>query len=408
MKAFQVGAVAVLLLSAPAISLGHDLPDSDLSEAPAEDYEALRMALEADQGVPARREARRNMASSTSGDSNPEIALILDISGAWFSVDKPLQTGGHDPVRTGFNLQSLEMAIQGNVDPYFRYFGTFVFSQFGVEIEEAWVQTLALPWNLQVRAGQMLTRFGRINSTHPHSWSFLDQPMIIGKFLGSEGSRGLGAEVSWLLPIPWYLEILGSMTDAAGECCARSFLGGNDLAIRGIGDFLYTVAAKTFIPFDDAWSLMWGVSGQFGPNASGQGNRTEIYATDLYLRWKPVGDPGHSSVSLQVEAMYRARQVPGDSLRDWGGYAQLVGRFEKRWEVGARAEYASGLPGDPLDPEWDSHRHRYSVQGTFYPSHFSRIRLQGGCDLPSWKGRPVWSAILGLEVAIGAHGAHSF
>ena len=55
------------------------------------------------------------------------------------------------------------------VDPYFRFDSNLVFSQFGVEIEEAYATTLDLPANLQVRAGQFLTRFGRINATHPHA-----------------------------------------------------------------------------------------------------------------------------------------------------------------------------------------------------------------------------------------------
>lgn len=336
-----------------------------------------------------------------------DMAFILDVAGAYYS-EAPLNTGGHDPTRTGFTFQGLELAVQANVDPYLRFVATIVMSPFGLEIEEAYGQTLSLPWGFQVRAGQMLTRFGRINATHPHSWSFVDQTLVVGKFLGSEGSRGLGVELSWLAPLPWYLEVVGAATDAAGECCARSFLGGRDLGIHGMGDFLYTVAIKQFFPFGREWSLMWGVSGQFGPNATGNGNRTEIYATDLYLRYKPLGSPERTHLSLTVEGMYRARQVPGDSLRDWGGYAQVAWQFLKRWETGARYEFVSGIGIDPLDPEWTRARHRASAQMTFFPSHFSRIRLQGTCDIPRWRPDPIWGAILNLEMAVGAHGAHSF
>ncbi len=344
--------------------------------------------------------------SATAGFSL-DMSFILDIVGAYFS-ETPLNTGGHDPTRTGFGFQGLELAIQSSVDPYLRFVGTIVMSPFGLEIEEAYGQTLSLPWGLQVRAGQMLTRFGRINPTHPHTWSFVDQPLVVGKFLGSEGSRGLGLELSWLAPLPWYVEVVGSMTDAAGECCARSFLGGRDLGIEGIDDFLYTLAIKQFFPFGRNWSLMWGLSGQFGPNSSGQGNRTEIYATDLYLRYRPVGSPERVHLSLTLEGMYRVRQVPDDSLRDWGGYAQLAWQFLKRWETGARYEYVSGLDGDPLDPDWTDGRHRVSAQLTFYPSHFSRMRLQGTCDLPRWRENPIWGAMLNLELAVGAHGAHAY
>jgi len=351
--------------------------------------------------------AGATFAPSGTGTTNPDISAILDVAGGWYSAEDPGETGGHDPAQTGFNLQALEMAVTANADPYFGVFGTLVFGAEGVELEEAWAQTLALPWNLQVRAGQMLTPFGRINATHPHSWSFLDQPLVIGKFLGPDGSRGIGAEVSWLAPLPWYVELVGDMTDAAGDCCARSFLGGDDLAIRGVRDFLYTVAVKQFFPFGPAWSLSWGLSGQFGPNATGPGNRTEIYGTDLYLRYKPVGSPEQASLSLQTEGLLRVRQVPGDSLRDWGVYTQAVWHFLKRWETGARFDVVSGLAGDPLDPDWTGDRRRYAVQATFHPSHFTRLRLQGSLDDSAWRGL-VRGAFLGLEVAVGAHGAHAF
>ena len=59
-------------------------------------------------------------------------------------------------------------------------------AEFGVEVEEAYLTTLALPANLQVRASQFLTRFGRLNSTHPHAWDFTDQPLVNGRFFGGE------------------------------------------------------------------------------------------------------------------------------------------------------------------------------------------------------------------------------
>src|SRR5688572_18289599 len=185
---------------------------------------------------------------------NLKIAVILDVAAAYFS-DEPLQLGGHDPSRTGFTFQQLELSIGASIDPYFRFDSNIVFSQFGVEVEEAYATSLALPWGLQLRAGQFLTRFGRINASHPHSWQFADQPLIIGKFFGSEGNRGLGGEISWLSPLPWYVELIGSVSDAGGDCCARSYFGGGDLGVRGIDDFLYTLALKQFFPFDDEWSL---------------------------------------------------------------------------------------------------------------------------------------------------------
>ncbi len=95
---------------------------------------------------------------------NPNISLIMDGAVAAFSSDQPLQSGNHDPKATGFTLQQVEMALNSNIDVYMRFDSNIVFSQFGVEIEEAYATTLSLPYDLQARAGQFLTRFGRANS----------------------------------------------------------------------------------------------------------------------------------------------------------------------------------------------------------------------------------------------------
>lgn len=337
----------------------------------------------------------------------PEFALTLDVSAAWFS-DTPMQMGGHDPYRTGFTFNQLEMSFAANVDPYFAFRANLVFSQFGVEIEEAYAQTTSLPGRLQFRAGQFLHRFGKLNATHLHAWHFLDQPLVNGKFLGSEGARGLGAEISWLAPTPFYLEFVGAVSHPEGSCCARSFDGDDHEEIRKFGDFLYLAAAKSTFAFGPSWSLSWGASALMGPNTSGPGNRSAIWGSDLYLRFKPVNSTRESAFSLQAEFMHRRRQAPDDLLIDNGFYGQAVWRIDRRWETGLRYEYVGGLEDDPLDEAWTQARHRVSAQGTFYPSHFSRVRVQGNYDNPTWRETPIWALMLGLEFNVGAHGAHTF
>lgn len=338
----------------------------------------------------------------------PDISLVLDVAGAYFSED-PLQLGAHDPRRTGVTLQQLELNVTSSVDHIFKMEANIVFAEFGVEIEEAYATSLGIPWGFQVRAGLFLTRFGRMNPTHPHSWSFVDQPLVNGKLFGGEGSRALGGELSWLAPLPWFLELSASLSEAAGDCCARSFYGAEDLGVDGASDLLYTVNLKQFFPIGDDWSIYWGLSGQFGPNPTGKDNRTEIYGSDLYVRYRPVDSPNRFALSLTVEGMFRSRQVPGDVLQDWGMYTMLVSTLTREWELGARYGYVSGVSDDPLDPGQDEPRHRASLQVTYYPSHFSRLRLQGSYDRPEWDGgKDIWAAILALEFTIGAHGDHAF
>jgi hypothetical protein len=345
---------------------------------------------------------------------NPDLAFILDVAAAWFSERENLQSGGHDPAKTGFNLQQLEMSVGKAVDPYFRFDANIVFSQFGVEIEEAYATTLALPHSLQVRAGQFLTRFGRLNATHPHAWDFVDQPFAIGRVFGGEGNRGLGVEVSYLTPAPFFLELVGSATGAGGEATARSFFGATDLPVETPLDVQATLAVKEFFELSPDWSLATGQSLATGPNATGHDNRTDVYGIDVYLKYRPITRGSHTIVALQTEWLWRRRQVPDQLRSDLSGYAYASWRFAQRWgaaaryELGTPARDAGGRTGDDLDPEWTRSRHRASIALTFWPTEFSRLRAQGGVDVPSWLDAPIWSAFLAMEISAGAHGAHKF
>ncbi|WNG38310.1 zinc-regulated TonB-dependent outer membrane receptor [Archangium violaceum] len=344
-----------------------------------------------------------------------DLAFILDVAAAAFTAKEPLQSGGHDPTTSGFNFQQLELSLNTAVDPYFRFTGNIVFSQFGVEVEEAYATTTNLPANLQLRAGQFLTHFGRINPTHPHSWDFVDQPFAIGRIFGGEGNRGLGVEGSWLTPLPWYVEVVGSITDASGESTARSFLGGGGGGVTSPLDFQFTGAVKQFFPLSDDLSLLWGLSAANGPNPTGYQNRTDVFGTDVYLKYRPVSGGSTTQVTLQGEIFYRRRQAPQDVLSDFNGYGQVLWRFAQRWAVAGRYEFGSptrnqggSLADDPLDPEWTANRQRLSANVTFWPTEFSRLRLQGATDRIGWRDRPDYSVFLALEVVMGAHGAHSF
>ncbi|MFY1825133.1 zinc-regulated TonB-dependent outer membrane receptor [Myxococcus fulvus] len=352
---------------------------------------------------------------ATSGTNFLDMSFILDVAAAAFTSKEPLQGGAHDPTRNGFNLQQLELSIGSVVDPYFRFDANIVYSQFGVEIEEAYGTTLALPASLQVRAGQFLTRFGRLNATHPHAWDFVDQPFAMSRVFGGEGNRGLGVELSWLTPLPWFVEVTGSLTDATGEATARSFLASSGDRVLSPLDLQATGVVKQFFPLSDDLSLMWGLSTATGPNPTGYRNRTDIFGTDLYLRYRPITEASNTLVSLQVEALYRRRQVPGDVLTDFNSYAQLAWRFSQRWATAARYELGTAAKGedgqvavDPLDPEWTKSRDRVSVNLTFWPTEFSRLRFQAARDNARWRDEADYSAFLALELVTGAHGAHAF
>ncbi|MBK7999363.1 MAG: hypothetical protein IPK15_11795 [Verrucomicrobia bacterium] len=118
------------------------------------------------------------------GSTYLDIGLVGNIAVGGSTADDiegGTQLGGHDPNQRGFTLQGLEMSLAGAVDPYFRGNAnlTFAIDSGGeslLEVEEAWLETMTLPGNLSLRAGQILTDFGRHNPTHLHAWNFVDTP----------------------------------------------------------------------------------------------------------------------------------------------------------------------------------------------------------------------------------------
>ncbi|WNG28401.1 zinc-regulated TonB-dependent outer membrane receptor [Cystobacter fuscus] len=434
------GIIACLSLSLPLSASAQDPatppPSSPKTPAPSEepglsadDLKDIESALGQD-AADATQAGESPAATPPAASSNPsgvvispsninfrglELSFILDVAGAAFSAKEPLQSGGHDPTANGFNLQQLEMSLNTAVDPYFRFTGNIVFSQYGVEVEEAYAATTALPANLQLRAGQFLTLFGRLNSTHPHAWDFVDQPFALGRVFGGEGNRGLGVEASWLAPLPWFLEVVGSVTDASGGSTARSFLGAGGGGVRSPFDFQFTGAVKQFFPLGDELSLVWGLSAADGPTPTGYRNRADVFGTDVYLKYRPLAGGSSTIVALQGELFYRRRQVPQDVLSDLSGYGQVLWRFSQRWAAAGRYEFGTpardlegAIANDALDPDWTVNRQRISANVTFWPTEFSRLRLQAATDLVGWRERPDTSVFLALEVVMGAHGAHAF
>jgi len=348
-----------------------------------------------------------------------------------------LQLGDHDPSKNGFSLRNAEVALDGAVDPYFKGFANIVLkldnnNETSIELEEAYLMSTALPANLQVKAGQFFANFGRINSQHPHQWAFVDQPIVIGRAFGPDGLRSIGAQGSWLLPVPFFTELTLGVMDGQGGT-SHSFrnpgepdvLGTDrfhgrmttDRTLRGPGDLLFVPRLSSSFDLTDEQTLVLGASAAFGPNDTGAGARTQIYGADAYWKWKPAdADAGFPFVSWQTEFLYERYEagadtgalLPAETLRDWGGYSQILWGFKPRWVVGVRGEYANGNNGAyDANDVFRGERERFSPVLTFYPSEFSKIRLQYNYDHGALFGdaHSVW---LQLEFLLGAHGAHKF
>lgn len=378
------------------------------------------------------------IARAGSAYMNISFDALMDVGGSTASdPSQYLELGDHDPIKRGFSLRNAEIAVDGAVDPYLKGFANIVLkldkdNETEIELEESYLLTTALPFNLQAKAGQFFANFGRQNSQHPHQWAFVDAPIILTRAFGPDGLRNIGGQLSWLAPTPFYTEASFGVFDGQGST-AFSFrnpgepdaLGVNrfhgretfDRNLRGPGDLVYVPRIASSFDLSDSQTLVAGVSAAFGPNETGSDRHSQVYGADLYWKWKPAhADAGFPFVAWQTEALYErfeagsdiAAGLPAETLRDYGFYSQVLWGFKPRWIAALRGEWADGNSG-AFDAEdvFRGQRTRVSPNLTFYPSEFSKIRLQYNYDHGEHFGdeHSIW---LQFEFLLGAHGAHKF
>jgi len=370
---------------------------------------------------------------------NPDLSVIVDFAGGWYSNDDATVKNGDDPGKTGFNLQEVEVALQAVVDPYFRadIFLTIPNAS-GIEVEEAFLTTTRLPANLQLKAGIFRAGLGRQNTQHLHIQDFTRRPMVNALFLGVDGLRAPGMELNWLVPrLPFYLVLAFSMFSVRtpdADVALQTFGGGKPW------DFTYLATARAFFELRESMSLYVGLNYAHGKSAqtTTMGNPAlptaapgspvptnydnwydHLYGADVYFKWKPVNQArSYTSVAWTTE--WFMRQIPDLMILgvkkpqlEGGLYSQVVVQVHRRWYLGVRGELLGIPSGDNVQRE-------YAAGGsvTWALSEFSRIRLYGEARVPhrtaSFAATPdqpsktYGSVFLQLEAAIGAHGAHPF
>jgi len=332
--------------------------------------------------------------------------------------------GETGPAPEGLSLAETEITMSANVDDKFTAMLTVPVAiedgEVEVELEEAWVETLGLPWGWSIRMGRFYSSIGYLNQRHFHSWDFADQPLVYQAFLGNQYLDD-GLQFRWLAPTDFYLEFSGELLrgdryPAAGA--ADSGVGSKTLAVRSGGD----------VGFSNSWLLGFSWLGADAEERESGGEddpllftgSTDLYIVDFTWKWAPNGNSRERNLKFQAEYLWRDESgeytVPEGPQGPWdqvvsGWYAQAVYQPFPRWRFGARVDqlYASN-PGPywadtPLQPLGSDPR-RYSLMIDWSNSEFSRLRFQYNHDRASLDNDNPFG--LQYIFSIGAHGAHSF
>ncbi len=392
-------------------------------------------------------DARRAPALASTPAQSPARAAgtymnlsFVGLTAAGFSTARDLErieVGDHDPRARGFTIPNAEIALDGAVDPYFKGFVNLVHkldqqSETVVELEEMFVLSTSLPANLQLKVGQFFAEFGRHNAQHPHSWAFADDALVLGRLFGADGLRGQGARLSWLLPTPVFAEASFTVMNSAGETTTSfrseesALIHGGlpaEREVEGLAEMLYVPRLSTSFDLTGSQTLVLGASGAFGPNNTGPGARTQITGVDVFWKWKsPRASAGFPFVTFQSEVLSRrydaasrtdaldgVTALPAALLKDVGGYAQMQWGIRPLLVAAVRAEVVRN--DDPAAAAFTAtereDRDRYSTNLTWFPTEFSKVRVQYNFDRRAVMGNDS-SLWFQFEFLLGAHAAHKF
>jgi hypothetical protein len=318
-----------------------------------------------------------------------------------------------------FFPREVELSLFGQVDPY-AYAEVRIEAgeemrggELTVNLAEAAVTLLTLPFGTQAKVGQMRNRFGYTNVIHEHDLPWIDRPNVLRNFLGGEGLQEKGVELTIVPDLPFYLEGLVGVFNGDNETA----FGRGTLRIP-----LFTGRVRTFLELGDANAVQLGMSVASGETT--EKRRDTLLGWEGRYKYRPEGWL-HPLVTLTGEALSSLRRVNVEVDTDGDGAVDLIKKREKDhfgWYAGLEVQpvrrWAGGVRYDwsqfPVNPGSERSVEPYI---TFWPSEFLRFRLayknterthRDGFDANGGSARHVDEVLFQGSFILGAHPAHPF
>lgn len=369
---------------------------------------------------------------------NPKISLILngrysDYSSA-SEADMPGFVLGPETefAPEGFSLGETELVLEANADDKFHGWATVALEnedgETVVAVEEAYLNTLALPAGLALKFGRFFSDIGYQNRQHAHAWEFADAPLVYRAFLATQ-LRDDGLQLRWVAPTDLFVELGVELLRGA------AFPGGGGSRRGADGQ---TAFAHFGGDAGDGGSWRAGLwhfradaedrrTGEDIPTSFTGDSRTS--GADLVFKWAPGGNPAQTHLVLQAEYMVRSEQgtvvsdpdgAADSSAYDGdqrGFYVQGVYQFVPRWRAGLRYDRVGAdntldnpVPATSLELLDDDVRdpQRWSAMVDWSNSEFSRLRLQYSDDRSRPAREKDRQIVLQYIFSLGSHPAHQY
>src|SRR5437899_1437820 len=345
------------------------------------------------------------------------IDVSLQANVAYVNFDDPKKVDFDkigDRHSKGFNLTSFDLSLSGQVPEFPLKFAMFLtFEQDKASIEEAFLffhkleEFSPVLADFQATVGQFRAKFGQFNQIHDHEWFLADPPLIHTKFLGVDGVHLLGAEVTYQVPIPYFLQLSLSVQSkgALDGFPAATSSTPPTFALRTAGDVVVFPRVETFFDLTNTTDLSLGASGAIGRNKPTSDDRTYLIGGDVLYRWKS-GAQSYPYIRWLTEGIWAVRQNPivvagANKGREMssdvvgGFFTELGYRFSRHWQVTGRVDYV-GMPKGNEDEDL-----RFSAGLRYLLTPVAKIGIQFEYGAKSGQDPSYYAAFIQLNVGLG-------
>ncbi len=339
------------------------------------------------------------------GLARAEDGTGLRISGVVDTVAQGnLSSGNTQP--TNMMIRGAEIMVAAPADHLFD--GTLSVAahgneDVGLELHEAWIGSTKLIPRSRFRLGQFFLGVGRLNQFHQHDWPFIGTPRIHEQLFAFEGVFDTGMDFSYLLPVPFFLELTLGLTN--GFVFGHSH---NRASARPPKVATHYARIVGYVPMPFEGGSQIGLS--YLGNRSNSDIDFKLIGMDLTAKWKNVR---FNELFIQSEAWYRTQKTGASAPIDtFGFYVYPEYYLGENFFLGVRLDYFSNLNlKDAFGLDIPNHEWNVVPTVSWKPSEFSTFRLAYNHrpeTLPTGNTRVQNYIEFQSVFILGAHPAHDF
>lgn len=355
------------------------------------------------------------------------FGAVIDLT----STSRALELGGRD---RGLQLGHSDLSASGPVGPWLRAQLTATLAthegKLEKELEEAWLESTALPMGLQLRAGRFASQVGYLNQQHPHADDFIERPLLYRAFFGGHWNDD-GLRLNWTAPTPIYLlfgleafrgkrlvEEVANSPRSLGITTAVMKLGADinrshswQLGLSHIRNQREAAVEEAHGHEDEEGAEPHGEAEAHEHHHGAQFSGRRTWMIDATWKWAPGGNNRDQQLRVHLEMARTTglNQFASRGDRHTSRALSVVWRFHPSWEAGARFDRLS------VRMPHDEHFHSGQLRERAWmlawkPSHMQSLRLQLSQqrDAVEFESPSRRTVQLQYVLAFGAHGAHAY